>query len=132
MSISTLAPYSGATFPRTAGSADAVASAGGDLDKHRLIFTTEELVLQRKLDFSVTAPKVSTSAPNGYTQGRSSVYMKFPLLLDNGNYTTNTIQLTFSADIETTDAEKQAMRDVAVQAIIDSSMDGFYNDLSVA
>jgi hypothetical protein len=132
MPLSSFAPYSGATFPRTGGAADPIADSGGDLNKHRLIFTTEDFVLQRKVDVSVSVPKPLASAPNGYTQGRREIFIRFPMLLDNGNYTTNTAQILLSADVENTDAEIRAMRDVMVQAIDDSSFDGVFNDLSVA
>lgn len=133
MGLASWVPYEGSTFPITGGSAGpAIASGGGNLNTHRLICPNDTLVVQRKFDFSVVEPKPLVSAPNGYTQGRRSVFFRFPLLLDNGNYTTNTAQLQISADIETTDAEMRAIMDLILQTLTHAPVEPFWYDMSVA
>ncbi len=71
----------------------------------KAFFGPEAFIDRKTVEFSVKEPKVSSTAPNGYTQARRKVLIKEPLALDNGNYTTNTVSIEFSVDVETTDLE---------------------------
>lgn len=66
-----------------------------------------EFLSQQTIDVVTKSPVVSTSAPNGYTQARSSAFFRFPLSLDNGNRTVNTLKIELAVDHETTAAEIQ-------------------------
>jgi len=132
MSISDFAPLGGATFPATGGTGLTVSTAGTDLNLHRLFVPVDSIPVQRTFDFTVIRPKPNASAPNGYTQARREVVIKYPILLDNGLYTTNTARISISSDIEFSDSEMRHLRDLAVQAINESDMDSFYNDLATA
>lgn len=85
-----------------------------------------EFVGQTKIAFSVKDPKISASAPNGYTQARSKVKYTVPLALDNGNTTINSLELSLAVDHETTDAEIQTMLVAAAQLLTDSDYSDFW------
>jgi hypothetical protein len=132
MSLKDITFKSGATYPQTGGSADPIADAGGDLNKKRLIFTTESLAAQRKIDFTVVNFKASATSPDGNTQGRRQVYFRYPFLTASGLYTMNTASIEINASIEATDGTISLFRQVLIQILNDSGADGFWNDLSVA
>jgi hypothetical protein len=74
-------------------------------------------LLRTEVVASVKAPKVSVSAPNGYTQSRTSIFFKVPKLLANGKTTVNTFELKGAFDPETTDAERATVRNMAIQVL---------------
>jgi hypothetical protein len=132
MSLKDIAFKTGATYPQTGGSADPIADAGGDLNKKRLIFTTEALAAQRKIDFTVVNFKASATSPDGHTQGRRQVYFRYPMLTASGLYTMNTASLEINASIEAVDGTVTLLRQALIQVLNDTESDGFWNDLSVA
>jgi hypothetical protein len=79
-----------------------------------------EFINQVTFTFSFKDPKVSASAPNGYTQARTSVVMRSPLALDNGEYTVNTGRIELAVDHETTNSEVQTMLNCMGQLLCDS------------
>lgn len=85
-----------------------------------------EFIDQTLIKFSTKEPYVDSSAPNGYTQKRSEVYVSVPLALDNGNYTKNTLRITLSVDHETTDAEVQSMLVLGAQLLHDTDFSDFW------
>jgi hypothetical protein len=85
-----------------------------------------EFLAQSSATFTVKDPKVQSSAPNGYTQARSSVVLKVPLALDNGEYTLNTIKIELAVDHETTAAEIATMKVYAAQFLQDSDFTEFW------
>lgn len=70
--------------------------------------------LRQSLVFGpVKEPKVSASAPNGYTQLRIPFRVKVPKLLANGKYTDAVnVSGELFYDLEATDAEKQQALDI--------------------
>lgn len=131
MSFSALSLVTGGTLSNTGGTADAVSHVS-NLDRALITFTADSLELQRTISARVVPPKVSPSAPNGYTQARRELYFKFPLELDNGNLTNSTVTLNVSTDVELTDAELSQIRQTVGQVLVSSALDSFYNKLSVA
>lgn len=133
MSIKSASILSGATSVAASGGTATTMIDKGTTDKTTVILDdSSEFALQTKMEFSVVDPAVSSGAPNGYTQARAKARLLKPLLLDNGNYTTNTGQVQFSWDPETTAAERTEMRYLLAQAIVDSDYDEFYNNNSLA
>lgn len=133
MTISNLSVNIDGTVATTGGTATPVISKGTLLDQHNVILDdSSEFIAQTSMSFANKDPKVSLSAPNGYTQARRSVKILEPLLLDNGNYTTNSATIILSVDPETTDAEKLSLRVLAAQAIHDSDLDDFWNKGSMS
>lgn len=133
MSLKDLTLKSGETYTPSAGTAYDVANGGGDLNKHRVLINyTGGLVLQKKLDFTVVPPRPLASAPNGYTQGRRQIFIRAPMLLANGLYTTNTVTIEIAADIEASDVTMLILRELIIQSALNSDTDGFWYDLSVA
>lgn len=133
MSIASLSLLEGATITPSGGTALAFNASVPYNGSVKAYCTTDtDLRSRRTIDFSVKEPKVSPSAPAGYTQARANTFIRAPLALDNGSSTTNTVSIGFSFDPETTQAEVLELRKLAVLAIIDSDLDGFYNNLSLA
>jgi hypothetical protein len=116
----------------TGGTGTPLKSLGNTLEQHELYLDeSKPLIEQTTITASVKRPKVSVSAPNGYTQGRNTVYIKVPLKLDNGSITVNTIRLEIAADFETSAAERLGMRVLAAQMLTSSQFVDFWDDASV-
>jgi hypothetical protein len=79
----------------------------------------------------VKAYCASAAAPGGYTQARRVVVVSIPKTLANGNTTVNTARVEISADPESSDSDVSALRELIVQAVNDSAVDSFFNDLSL-
>lgn len=131
MSISTLGLLASSTVAASGGTALPFTSVGGSENKNRLVADSDtDLRTQRSIDFSVRRPHVQASAPNGFTQARSILTMKVPLALDNGGTTVNTVQISMSTDVETSVAEKDELRALAAQCVIDSELNAFWTTLN--
>jgi len=87
---------------------------------------SSEFTAQTQLDFSVKDPRVSTGAPNGYTQAVSQVKILVPLALDNLGRTVNTVTVKLSVDHETSAAEIASLKILAAQVIADSDFTDFW------
>jgi hypothetical protein len=129
MSLDALSILEGTTPSFTGGSALNFASKG--LVGSSLTLYDEgavDYVNRKDLVLSVKNPKINAGSPNGYTQARSEVLWKFPLVLDNGSSTVNTARLTIATDVETTDAERLEMRQQVAQALLNSDMVEFFDN----
>jgi len=84
------------------------------------------------ITFTARDPQVNASAPNGYTQQRSSMKAVVPLSLDNGGHTTNTISITLSYDVETSDTEKEALTELGAQLFRSAAFADFWRKQSMA
>lgn len=87
---------------------------------------------RRRIETSLTVPRVSAAAPNGYTQARNELKFKKPKLLANGKFTTNEIIIQLRSDPETTQVEIQELLDVGAQALTDSDFSNFWKLQSLA
>jgi hypothetical protein len=133
MSIQSGAVLVGGTVATTGGTSTSFITKGGTLDSLKTILDDgAEFIAASTIDYQVKDPKVSTGAPNGYTQARTSVKLQVPLALDNGNRTINTFTLSLSVDPETTDAEVDAMRVLAAQLIHDADFDDLWQKQSLS
>jgi hypothetical protein len=132
MPLSSIAVESGATVSSTGGTADAVNTLGNTLTENQLIFTSDDANVQRSITFSVKRPKADANAPAGFTQGRRNIFMRLPKSLTSGDVTVNSIKFELSCDPETTDAEIDEYLSEFAQVLIDSNVDDFMHDLSVA
>lgn len=119
------------TISPSGGTAQSFSSLGGTLERKNVYFDGTQFGSRVEAEFTVKPPRVSASAPNGYTQARETVLIKSPLALDNGNTTINTISITMAADIELTDAENLTMRKYAAQILTDTEFSEFWNGQSV-
>lgn len=88
--------------------------------------------LRQEIVFSTKTPKVSSSAPGGYTQARSVVLLKKPKVLANLRNTVNTLQLSLSVDPETTSVEVQNMLVTAALLLSDSDFSDFWKAQALA
>lgn len=85
-----------------------------------------DFLLRRSLAWSSRQAVVSPSAPNGYTQARNNVLLRFPKLLANGKYTVNTVRIEQSFDVECTTGEKTDQILLASQALGDADFRDFW------
>lgn len=119
--------------------ATAIAATGGDdqaLVSLGIVNNTNPLMFdgdadqrtRRTATFSVKPAKVSTSAPNGYTQIRNTVVIRFPRILANGNLTVDTFRGELSRDVETTAAQTEEMLESSSQMIGTSAFLPFWAD----
>jgi flagellar hook-associated protein FlgK len=99
---------------------------------HTAVFNGTDWLTQDRAIFKVKDPKVNTTAPNGYTQGRAEALIRRPMVLDNGNSTFNSVWAGLSCDVETTAAEKLSLRLLAAQLLTQSAFADFYDDLGLS
>jgi len=133
MSISTASVLVNGTVATTGGTATTFISKGQNLDVHNTILDEgNEFIAQSTVSFNIKSPKVSTGAPNGFTQARNTVRISSPLALDNGSYTTNVLSISLAVDPETTDAEIETMLVLAAQILADSDYSDFWKKQSLA
>lgn len=128
MPINGATPIVGATafVAPTGGAADTL-SAFGSLSEMKAVFDGDtEVLTQKTIDLSVKDAKVSSSAPNGYTQARRTALLKFPLELDNGNRTVCTVQVSLAVDVEATAAEIAEYMSIASQVCGDTDFATFW------
>jgi hypothetical protein len=117
----------------TGGSALAFSSAGQSAGINTLYATADtDLRTRRSIVATVKDPKVSASAPNGYTQARATVVYKAPLALDNGGVTVNTVRIEFAYDVETSTAEKTELLVIASQICNDADFTELFQNLSLS
>lgn len=117
----------------TGGTAVTFGDFGSTNNAVNLAVTSDsDFRLRRKISAKVQVPKSLPSAPNGYSQARESLEIKIPKLLANGKYTENAIQISLRTDVETTDAEKQILLDLAAQTCFDADFSSFWKAQSLA
>lgn len=133
MSLSNASVSSGATVAPTGGSALAFEQANSTGSSVNLFASADtDLLTRRGIYCSVKEPKVSSTAPNGYTQARAVAMFKSPLTLDNGNVTVNTVRIEFAYDVETTQTEIEELRVIAAQICCDADFAGLVKSLSLS
>jgi len=133
MSLSSASVPIGATWAPTGGSATSLVSLGSNPGENKLFIDDGSGLILRKTILATSKPPVaSASAPNGYTQQRTAVVLHFPLLLDNGSYTTNTLKVEIAFDPETTAAEIASMREWLSFLGDETDFDDLFNEGSTA
>lgn len=132
MSLTNASVLSGATITPSGGSALPFASLGIRNNTNVLYATGDaDLRTRRSIVCSVKEPKVSTGAPNGYTQARATMIFKSPLTLDNGNVTVNTVRVEIAYDVETSAAEVTELSVIGAQLLADADFSSLISDLSL-
>lgn len=133
MSLSSASVPIGATYSPTGGSATSFVSLGSTEGTNKLyIDSGEDLILRRTCLATSKAPVVNSAAPNGYTQQRSTIVFHIPMLLDNGNYTTNTVKIEVAFDPEADASERSYLRELIAHCGVDADFDSLFDDGSVA
>lgn len=121
MTINSASISQGATaLSPTGGSALVFAIKSRQNNAIEAYIPADAAATRRTARFQTKAATPDSQAPNGYTQNRNVVVMRFPKALANGNMTFNTLRIELSADIETTDAEKLDMQLIGGQVLADS------------
>jgi hypothetical protein len=133
MSISNASVLTGATVAPSGGTALAFSSTGIRNNTNTLYVAADlDQRTRRKIVCTVKEPKVSSTAPNGYTQSRSIAIAKFPLTLDNGLVTVNTLKIELATDVETSAAELAEYKSIGAQILCDADFDDFFAAQSIA
>jgi hypothetical protein len=129
MALSSASVPVGATYTPSGGTATSFISMGKTLNQNKLYIddSPTSLALRKTALATVKPPVVSSDAPNGFTQQRSSISFHVPLLLDNGEYTTNKVEVSISYDVETSAAELQYLRDLVIFTGADADFDGLFD-----
>jgi hypothetical protein len=117
------------TVAITAGTATSLISKGNDLVSHSAILDdSSEFIAQTGLSFTSKAPRVSTGAPNGYTQQRNALKINVPRTLANGNFTVDTWYVIQATDPETTAAQKASGRIILTTCLNDADYTAFWDE----
>lgn len=129
MSLTTIAVTNGGTIAATGGTTKTFSKLRQNGNSVILSdLAVSDMRVRPTIEVSVRSPAPSVSAPNGYTQARGSNVIKVPKLLANGKITVNTVRQEFSFDVETTDAEKQYLLDLAAHAAINTDLKSAMKD----
>jgi hypothetical protein len=132
MSLQSFSVLSGGTITPSGGTALAFKSAAPRGNEVNCYATADtDLRSRRSITCSVKEPKISASAPAGYTQARVGILYKAPLALDNGNTTVDTVKCEFAFDPETVDAEITEMQVLMAQFIVSSDFTDLIHSLSL-
>lgn len=133
MSIRNASVPVGATFSPTGGTATSLVLLSGDSATSRAFVGTSGVtpLTRTELTFSSKLPKVSPSAPGGFTQGRASVKITVPKVLANLNRTLNSATLEIALDPETTSTDLAAIKSLLVNLIVDVDFDQLWLNQSI-
>jgi hypothetical protein len=119
----------GATYAPTGGTARTLKSLGQTLNEHKLwLDDGSSNILRGTLLAAVRPPVPQASAPNGLTQQRITCTYQRPKLLANGKYTTNSVELKVSYDIESAAADINELREIVRHLVTDAD----FSDLFLA
>lgn len=133
MSISSSSVLLGSTVSASGGTSTNLLSKGGDSNHVAvLIDDSSEFMNQKTAKFFVAEPRPQASAPNGYTQSRATLRLLFPINLDNGSRSVNTLEIKLGVDIETTEAEIAEYQAIAAQFMTGSAFSDFWVNRSIA
>lgn len=89
--------------------------AGQDEVRHYHVLADSDLRVRRTCTVKNVPPRPDVSKPNGYTQGRSTITFREPMLLANGKITVNTSKHELAYDVEASSALKTRL--INAQAI---------------
>lgn len=84
-----------------------------------------------ELTFTGKSPKKNVTSIGGYTQGRSAVFITRPLTKADASITRNSAKVELNFDVETSDAERLAMKLLVCQSIMDSDFDAFHTNQAI-
>lgn len=132
MSIRNASIPVGATHAPTGGTATSLVVLSQEAGKITSFVGTSGVIAQTRTEctFETKIPRANSSAPGGYTQGRSILVAKVPKILANLARTVNTARVEISIDPETSAAEVAALKSLLVSSIIDSDFDQFWQNQS--
>lgn len=116
----------------SAGTEKAFTSLGQNGNIHEVTFAGTNFITQMRAIFKTKGPKISASAPNGYTQQRNEVLIKQPFALDNGNSTICTVSIVMSTDVEMTSTEKETLMEYAAQFLTEADFQDFWKQQSLS
>lgn len=133
MAIRTASILVGASASFTGGTATSLALlSASDTSLRGYVASSGVTPLTRtEVTFQAKTPKTNQLSLNGYTQGRSSVTITVPKTLANLKVTRNTARVEFGFDVETTDAERLALKVLTCQLTMDGDFDAFYANQAV-
>lgn len=117
------------SFTVTGGTQIMLTSVENNGVLNKLVESSAVNYLQRRsIDFTVKEAKVSAGAPNGYTQPRRKMVMRFPRVLANSKLTVDTLSIELATDVEATLTEKGGYLDAACSALTDANVRSFFKD----
>lgn len=106
MAISGATINKGGTYSAPTGGSDkTLVSLGGQLGFRQVYFDGQTPLARSEAVFTTKAAKPKADAPNGYTQPRRKMLLKFPKLLANGLTTYATVSVEMAVDVECTAAD---------------------------
>lgn len=132
-SLANIAPFkNGAVLTSSGGVAEILVHLGNTLTERSVTaFHATTAALNKAIEFSVKHAKASASAPGGYTQNRRNIFIRQPILLANGNYTTNTCSFTLSTDPESGQQDLIDLITLMAQVLNDVEGANFLYNMSV-
>jgi hypothetical protein len=131
MSITTASLLKDGTIAASAGTSVSLQSLGKNLSEQKVYFDGSSVLDRSSADFSVKVPKVKADAPSGYTQARSTVFIRVPKTLPDGSVTFNTVTITVAADVASTASDVDRLRSYGAQALAAADFDAFWQGQSV-
>ena len=132
MSIESASLQKDSTSAPTGGTTQSFNTLGAVGNSHRVYFDGTASLTRSRAEFTRSEPRPLATAPNGYTQARSTVNLQVPITLANGHVTVNSVNIKLAVDPETTPAQIHTLREYAAQLIYASAFDSFWQAQSLA
>jgi hypothetical protein len=109
----------GATSVAATGGTDVTLSSIGVVNGvNTFIFSTDTAAMTaRTCEVSASLPTPNANSIGGYSQGRRSLVLKFPLVKASGERTVNTLRINGGFDVETTAAQIETYVEQAAQLL---------------
>lgn len=121
----------GGSIAHTPGDTDPLLSLSDSAEKHATYFDASTFALRKSADFSVKRPKVSLTAPDGYTQARNTVLLRYPIELANGLVTVNTVSIQSSISVETPLGDISNLRMLAADLLFEGALNEYWTNQSL-
>lgn len=94
--------------------------AGNDDTRHYHVLADTDQRVRRTCTVKIVPPRPNAGSINGYTQARTTVTFREPMILANGKITVNTDKHELAYDIEASTALKQRLINAQAIAVINN------------
>jgi len=132
MAIDQHTVHHGGTIVKTGGITNKLEKLDDGAGYANFFVSGTNLLDQKTLKFSVKRPKVSPTAPGGFTQARNTLYLKVPFTLASGLVTYVSAKVEISVDPEYPEDENRYLRAMISDLLTDTELNDFWINQSVS
>jgi hypothetical protein len=133
MTIASATVYQDGTASNSGGTSKTMTSMGPGENVQSVYFDGTDFSDRFVCTFTTKQPKVSSSSPNGYTQGRAKFVLKVPMAAPtDGDASVSTFSGEFAFDRNLSSSDKDRILAYVAQIIYGSDFTDFWKSLSVS